>query len=149
MNHSQIDSHVGTSAKASPATAKSVVSSPMVVVLPILDDVIVRLPTRSSDASHTPSLDIPITPMEVEGVEYETGFVDVHKSSVRDAGSIRIGCAHRGYGSHGGCPPQSTKARNISKPSSAWEHFTRNETSSQDEPMTHCNYCGTCSDPNN
>jgi hypothetical protein len=31
----------------------------------------------------------------------------------------------------------------VSKPSTAWEHFTRDETSSQDDPVAHCNYCGT------
>jgi hypothetical protein len=138
-----MNSHAGTSAKASPAVAKSIVSSPAMVILPVIDDVIVRSPTRSGDASHTPSLDILIIPMEVEGVEYGTKSVDVHRSSVRDAGSMGIRSAHGGCGSHGGRPPQSKKAKNIYKPSSAWEHFTRDETSSQDETITHCNYCWT------
>jgi hypothetical protein len=30
----------------------------------------------------------------------------------------------------------------VSKPSSAWEHFTRDETSSQDDPLAHFNYYG-------
>jgi hypothetical protein len=72
--------------------------------------------------------------MDVEDNEHEIG--DGHRGSVRNTGSM--GCMGRG-----GCPPSYKRAKTVSKPSAAWEHFTRDEPSSQDEPMTHCNYCGT------
>jgi hypothetical protein len=67
--------------------------------------------------------------VDVKDVEHETG--DVY-SSVRDIGSM----GRRGR------PPQSKRAKTVSKLSVAWNHFTRDENSFQDEPMTHCNYCG-------
>jgi hypothetical protein len=98
----------------------------------------VSTPTHSTSGagSHTPSPGgSPITSMEVEDVEHETE--DVHRSSVRDAGSM--GSAG---GRSGGRPPRSKKPKNVAKPSAAWDHFTRDESSSPDEPMAHCNYCG-------
>lgn len=95
-------------------------------------------PTHSTSGvgSHTPSLGgSPISPMEVEDVVHETE--NVHMSSVRDAGSM--GSAG---GRSGGRPPQSKKPKNVAKPSAAWDHFTRDESSSLVEPMAHCNYCG-------
>ncbi|XP_059453467.1 zinc finger BED domain-containing protein RICESLEEPER 2-like [Corylus avellana] len=121
-------------ARSSPAAATEMSSPAAVAAVPVPSPA----PTTSSGASHTPSLDIPITPMEVEDVAYESG--DVHRSSgVRDDSSVGT---RRGHGSRGGRPPQPRKPKNMSKPSAAWEHFTRDESSSQDDPMAHCNYCG-------
>ena len=53
------------------------------------------------------------------------GTMDVHRSSVKNTSFV----------SRGGCPLQSKRVKTISKPSVAWDHFTRNETSFQDEPM--------------
>jgi hypothetical protein len=139
-----MNSHVATYVKASPASAKFAVvaseksASVVEKSLPILS------PTTSSGASHTPSLNIPITPIEVEEVEY--GSEDVHRSSsVRDSSYIgtESGKGRGSHGGRGGRPPQLRKPKNMFKPSSAWEHFTRDETSSQDDPMSHCNYCRT------
>ncbi|GLT70263.1 hypothetical protein SLA2020_423560 [Shorea laevis] len=96
----------------------------------------ISTPTHSTSGagSHTPFLGgSPITPMEVKDVEHE--IEDVHRSSVRDVGSI--GSAG---GRSGGRPPRSKKPKNVAKPSAAWDHFTRDETSSSDKPMAHCNY---------
>jgi hypothetical protein len=65
------------------------------------------------------------------------GTEDVDRSSFRNAGSMGITS-----GRHVGRPPRSRKPKVVSKPSFAWDHFTRDETSSQEDPMAHCNYCG-------
>jgi hypothetical protein len=98
----------------------------------VLDDAISPSPTTSGGASHTPS--IFDNSMDVEDNEHEIG--GGHRGSVRNTGSM-------GCGGRGGRPPSHKRAKSVSKPSAAWEHFTRDETSSQDEPMAHCNYCGT------
>jgi hypothetical protein len=126
-----MDSHIATSAKALPTPTKSAAdatfvksvvaistksdaatsaksvaaaekSSPIVVAATVISPV--PSPTTSGSASHTPSLDIPITSMEVEEVEY--GYKDVHRSSsVKDASSMGTRSG-RGHGSRGDCPPQ-------------------------------------------
>ena len=120
--------------KSSPAPASKVVQ--LATLIPIVvDDVISPSLTTLGGASHTPSFfDNSTTSMDVEDVKH--GIGEVHKSSLRNTGSI-------GCGSRGGRPPQSKRAKTISKPFVAWDHFTRDETSFQDESMTHCNYCGT------
>jgi hypothetical protein len=117
MNHSQMDSLAAAApsiaAKSSPAAVEPSTiakSSPVVVAkssptpapkvvqpaapIPIVvDDVMSPSLTTSGCASHTPSFfDNSITSMDVKDVEHETG--DVHRSSVRDTGSM-------GHGSHG------------------------------------------------
>jgi hypothetical protein len=91
MNQLQMDSHVATSKNASPtptkfaaaaeksssATTKSAAaaekSSPTpaksVVVAAAQRSLLVPSLTTSGGASHTPSLDIPITPMDLEEAE--------------------------------------------------------------------------------
>ena len=43
----------------------------------------------------------------------------------------------------GGRSPQYKRAKTVSKPSVACDHFIREETSSKDELKAHYNYCGT------
>ena len=126
-------------AKCSPAAAQpspsTTAAQPAAPIPIVVNDAVSPSPTTSGGASHTPSFfDTSITPMDVEDNEHETG--DGHRGSVRNTGSM-------GRGGSGGRPPSYKRAKTVSKPSAAWEHFTRDETSSQDEPMAHCNYCGT------
>jgi hypothetical protein len=115
-------------AQPAPSTAAAQPAAPIPIVV---DDAISPSPTTSGGASHTPSFFD--NSMDVEDNEHEIG--DGHRGSVRNTGSMGMG--------RGGRPPSYKRAKTVSKPSAAWEHFTRDETSSQDEPMAHCNYCGT------
>jgi hypothetical protein len=118
-------------AQPAPSTAAGQPAIPIPIVV---DDAVSPSLTTSGRASHTPSFFD--NSMNVEDNEHETR--DGHRGSVRNTGSM--GCGSMG---RGGCPPSYKRAKSVSKPSAAWEHFTRDETSSQDEPMAHCNYCGT------
>jgi hypothetical protein len=113
-------------AQPAPSTVAAQPAAPIPIVV---DDVVSPSPTTSGGASHTPSFFD-----NSMDVEHETG--DGHRGSVRNTDSM-------GYGGRGGRPPSYKRPKTISKPSAAWEHFTRDETSSQDEAMAHCNYCGT------
>jgi hypothetical protein len=115
INHSQMDSRNSlNNAPKSNASLSTVVASSH---------------TTSSVDSHTLSPNSPIIPMNVEDVEHS--IEGVHRSSVRDAGSIGIA---------GGRPPRSRKVKYVSEPSLTWDHFTRDETFSQEDPIAH--YCG-------
>jgi hypothetical protein len=70
--------------------------------------------------------DIPVTPIEIEDVKTSAG------------GSMLVG----GHGC-GGRPLLPRKKRNVSNKSVAWDHFTRDKSTPDDDPMAHCNYCGT------
>jgi hypothetical protein len=113
-------------AQPAPSTAAA---QPAALIPIVVDDAVSPSPTTSGGAFHTPSFFD--NSMDVEDNEHKTG--DGHRGSVRNTGSI----------GRGGRPPSYKRAKTVSKPSAAWEHFTRDETSSQDEPMAHCNYCGT------
>jgi hypothetical protein len=113
---------------AQPAPS-TVVAQPAAPTPIVIDDAISPSPTTSGGASNTPSFFD--NSMDVEDNEHEIG--DGHRGSVRNTGSM----------GRGGRPPSYKRAKTVTKPSAAWEHFTRDETSSQDEPMAHCNYCGT------
>jgi hypothetical protein len=93
-------------------------------------------PSMDGTSCHLSSpLDTPLTPIEIEDVEtFATG-------------SMSVG----GHG-HGGRPPLPMKKRNVSNKSSAWDHFTRDKSTPDDDPVAHCNYCGTpykCHSKNN
>jgi hypothetical protein len=112
-------------AQLAPSTAAAQPAAPIPIVV---DDVVSPSPTTSGGACHTPSFFD--NSMDVKDNEHEIG--DGHRGSVRNTGSM----------GRGGRPPSYKRAKTVSKPSAAWEHFTRDETSSQDEPMAYCNYCG-------
>jgi hypothetical protein len=129
-----MDSHVATSVKASPAPAKSAAtatsakfvaastksvsaagkSSPTIATAAVI--LRVPSPTTSSSASHTPSFDIPITPMEVEEVEYGSKDVEVVvkgmlvlwelevEGIVGVVGVVAMGVVHHNLGNQKMCP---------------------------------------------
>jgi hypothetical protein len=35
------------------------------------------------------------------------------------------------------------KKRNVTNKSATWDHFTRDKSTHDDDPIAHCNYCGT------
>jgi hypothetical protein len=122
-----MDSHVATSVKASPAPAKSTAtaastksvsaaekSSPTIATAAVI--LRVPSPTTSSSASHTPSFDIPIIPMEVEEVEYGSKDVEVVvkgmlvlwelevEGIVGVVGVVAMGVVHHNLGNQKMCP---------------------------------------------
>jgi hypothetical protein len=72
-------------------------------------------------------LDTPINPIEIEDVEIEI------------SGSSSMPIDGRGGG---GQAPLPRKKRNVAYKSAAWEHFTRDKSTPNNDPVAHCNYCG-------
>jgi hypothetical protein len=70
--------------------------------------------------------DTPVTPIEIEDVETST------------TGSMPASGLGRG-----GRLPLPRKKRNVSNKSATWDHFTRDKSTPNDDPVAHCNYCGT------
>lgn len=70
--------------------------------------------------------DTPVTPIEIEDVETSA------------AESMPVD----GHG-RGGRPPLPRKKRNVSNKSAAWDYFTRDKSIPDDDPVAHCDYCGT------
>jgi hypothetical protein len=84
-------------------------------------------PSLDSASCHLSSpLSTPVTPIEIDDVETSA------------AGSMPAG----GHG-RGGRPPLPRKKRNVSNKFAEWGHFTRDKSTIDDDPVAHCNYCGT------
>jgi hypothetical protein len=84
-------------------------------------------PSLDSASCHLSSpLNALVTPIEIEDVET---FV---VASMPVGGHV-----------HGGRPSLPRKKRNVSNKSTAWDHFTRDKSTPDDDPVAHCNYCGT------
>jgi hypothetical protein len=73
------------------------------------------------------SLDTPMNPIEIEDVEIE----------ISGSSSMPID----GHGG-GGQPPLPRKKRNVTNKSAAWDHFTRDKSTPDNDLVAHCNYCG-------
>jgi hypothetical protein len=81
----------------------------------------------SSRASCHPSLplDTPMTPIEIKDVEiYGASFMPID-----------------GHGG-GGLPPLPRKKINVTNKSTARDHFTRDKSTPESDPIAHCNYYG-------
>jgi hypothetical protein len=84
-------------------------------------------PSLDSTSCHLSShLNTLVTPIGIE---------DVKTSAV---GSMPVG----GHG-RGGQPLLPRKKRNVSNKSAVLDHLTRDKSTPDDDPVAHCNYCGT------
>jgi hypothetical protein len=81
-------------------------------------------------------LDTPVTPIEIEDTPVTP--IEIEDVETSASGSMLVG----GHG-RGGRPPLPRKKRNVLNKSAAWDHFTRDKSTSDDDPVAHCNYCGT------
>jgi hypothetical protein len=87
-------------------------------------------PSSSNTSCHPSSpLHTPMTPIEIEDVE------------ISSAGSMLVdGCGGVGRLP---LPRKKKKKRNVSNKSAAWDHFTRDKSIHDYDPIAYCNYCGT------
>jgi hypothetical protein len=70
-------------------------------------------------------MDTPMTPIEIDDVE------------ISGISSMPID----GRGGDGQ-PPLPRKRRNVTNKSAAWDHFTRDKSIPDNDPVAYCNYCG-------
>jgi hypothetical protein len=94
-------------------------------------------PTLGSASCHLSShLNTPVTPIEIE----DTSVTPIEIEDVETSADKSIPASGLG---HGGRPPLPRKKINVSNKSAAWDHFTRDKNTPDDDLVAHCNYCGT------
>jgi hypothetical protein len=94
-------------------------------------------PSLDSASCHLSSpLNTPVTLIEIE----DTSMTPIEIEDVETSATESMPVDGHGRGER---PPLPRKKRNVSNKSAAWDHFTRDKSTPDDDPVAHCNYCGT------
>jgi len=94
-------------------------------------------PSMNSISCHLSSpLDTLLTPIEIEDTLVTPIEIEDVETSATEFMSVG------GHG-RGGRPPLPRKKRNVSNKSVAWDHFIKDKSTPDNDPVAHCNNCGT------